>query len=237
VIGLGALAGAIDTPYVPSRVASVAGLEASVFVCQDKLPWQRVAESDQILFVLEGVITLQSAAGDLHVSEGEVAVVPRNSSHKVQAGMRSIVLMLEETRDFVNARNGHHGAPSATPPTPEKINVAVAVANRDVFDWMPSGDVGRRAVRATRLEGRSEPFRARDESVLIIVYRGVLDFWSPSGSGTVVGSQMLVVPPGEEVSLTATRGATVLFVSDPLDEPPARSDQSHSEGVEGDGAA
>lgn len=211
-LDLAAMAEEIELPYRPVPLASMASLEASLFICHDKNSWHRADARAQAMLVLEGVITLDAPQGRAVVHEGEVAVVPAKVPHNIGAGMRSIVVLFQELAPD-GSQNGHHPSPDAPLGAVSKVGIAADVHTNPLFSWLAVGDVGGHAAAATRLWGRSEAYEAPPGGLAVLVYRGVVDYATAEGSGTAVGSQLLVVPGGTRITLISERGATVLALA------------------------
>lgn len=210
-LDLAALAEEIEQPYRPVRLAAAGGFEAALFTCHDKHTWHRREPKHQILLVLEGVITVDGPGGRQVVNEGEIALIPGQVGHNLGAGMRSVVVVFHEAPTDIHA-NGHPLPPDAPRGEIRKVNVAADVHGQGLFSWLVLGTAGGCAVAATRLWGRSEPYVSPTVSLVLLVYRGVVDYATDTGTDDVAGSQMLVVPADSAVTLSSERGATVVAV-------------------------
>lgn len=211
-LDLPALAEEIELPYRPLPLASLASLDASLFVCHDKNTWHRSDARAQIMLVLEGVITVDGPQGRIVVHEGEAAVIPAKVPHNIGSGMRSTVVLFQEQPPD-GSQNGHHPSPDMPLGAVSKVGIAAGVHANPLFNWLAVGDVGSHAVAASRLWGRSEAYEAPLGGLAILVYRGVLDYATADASDTAVGSQLLVVPAGQQITLSSERGATVLALA------------------------
>jgi hypothetical protein len=121
--------------------------------------------------------------------------------------------MLLEARGEDSRGNGHEH-PSAGPRgLPGKVNAAVKVRQRSPFQWLASGSVGGFAVWATRLRGGSAPYVTAGGSLPVIVYRGVVEYQAGGEVGTIVGSQMMVVPGNTPLTIGSEHGATVIALA------------------------
>lgn len=206
------LAGEMVDPFRPQRVALLQGLEVSLLVAEGRASWFRQVPHDEILLVLEGVIRLEGPAGRLIVNEGELATAERNARHHVQSGMRSTVLLIQELRHGVEA-NGQQLPDGVKPGTLTRFAAATEVLAAAPFEWLPAGTVGAYGAHATRLLGASNSVLVPAESMMTVVYRGVLDYEADGQQGTLVGGQMLVAGQGTHLTLRSERGATVLWLA------------------------
>lgn len=223
-IDLAALAEDIDSPFRPIPLVSLGPVDTSLFICQGPPSWQRQPPHNEMLFVLEGVITLEGPAGRIVVNEGEVASIPGAFAHNANSGMRSTVVLFQEGQ-ISGQTNGHQPLPVIeVSGTLGKLNVATNVRSQKPFEWLAAGATGPYSAVATRVSGTSAPYISPEGSLLVLVYRGVLDFETDGESGSVVGSQMLVVPAQTRITLRSDSGATVVLLTRhgaPLPEPAA----------------
>jgi hypothetical protein len=202
------IAGAIDAPYRPVPIASLGAVTVSLLICEGPKTWHRAADRDELMLVLEGVITLDGPDGVLVVNEGEMARIPARLVVEYFSGMRSTVVQVHEA---AAPDDGTADLPSAATVL-GKSNVAMDVRRAPAYTWLPAGSIGGHAVLATRLVGASARYVYPAGPFAALVYRGVVDYESDGGSGSVVGSQVLVVDGGEPVQFGSDRGATVVVV-------------------------
>ncbi len=209
---LTSMASEIDSPFRPQRVALLSGLEVSLLVAEGRPSWFRQVSFDEMLLVLEGVITLDGPGGHVIVNEGELAAAERNARHHVQSGMRSTVLLIQERRNGIQVAD-HRLPDGIKPGALARFPAATDVLSATPFEWLPVGTVGAYSAHATRLVGASSPYAVGAESTAAIVYRGVLDYEATGQAGTLVGGQMLVASPQASLTFRSERGATVLWLA------------------------
>ena len=211
-LNLAQIADEIDAPYRLVPLVSLGGIEMAVFICEGPKTWHRVAEHDEALLVLEGVITLEGKGGKTVVEEGEMARIPAKVGLNYFSGMRSTVILTQEQAGASWGSNGYH-APSEEDHSIGKRNYAGEVRQAPLFHWERLGVTGGYALSASRLQGDSRPYRVPPGSVVALVYRGVLDYVGPTSTGSIVGSQILVMPGDTTVVLRSERGATVVVLA------------------------
>lgn len=210
LIDLAALAEGIDQPFSPRAAVAIPPLAVDMLICEGPRRWNREAPREELWLVLEGVLTLDGAFGHLVINEGEVAHIAPKVTHTVFSGMRTTVMDLHR-RAETGVENGHYTPPLAG--EMKKQNVAVAVHHKASFDWLDLGTVAGWSVHATRVTGMSTPYAAPEGGIILVVYRGVLDWRTAEAEGTVVGSQLLHFEAPAELTLSAERGATVLLLT------------------------
>jgi homogentisate 1,2-dioxygenase len=65
-------------------------------VCQGVGPWWQADRQNSLVLCHQGQITLESQAGSLALNNGELAVVPKGTSHRVSSRGRSLVLGVQK---------------------------------------------------------------------------------------------------------------------------------------------
>jgi hypothetical protein len=211
-IDLASIAEEIESPYRAIPLVSLDGLEVSLFICQGAKSWRRQLSHEHALFVIEGEITIDGSTGKTRVDEGELAVIASDVGHGVYSGMRSSVVLIEETESS-SSSNGHRPLAESSGRHVVRSGVAGAVRGAEPYDWMDCGSAGRYSIAASRLVGASADYVAPSGSLVLIVFRGMLDYESDDESGSAVGSQMLVVPHNTRLTFNSPHGATVVALS------------------------
>ncbi len=210
-LDLAAIAETVELPYHTIPVAQLGNADVSLFICQGARSWHRHLTRPHMLIVTEGVITVDSAAGKTVVGEGEVLSVPAEVAYNTYSGMRSTVLTVEH-RGTTGRDNGHQGLPLPGRGSVAKVSAAVAVRKGPEFAWLACGSAGGTVAAASRLRGVSGLYVVPTGSLLLVVYRGVLDYRSGAETGTAVGNQLLLVGSGDDLSLRSEHGATVMAI-------------------------
>lgn len=88
------IAAQLDKPFSMMSAASVGDIVVSVYICQGMLQWHKHLDNDELFWVYEGTILLESEWGDVRLRPGELAVVPKGVSHRSSSGLRASVLLL-----------------------------------------------------------------------------------------------------------------------------------------------
>lgn len=88
------VAAELDKPFSMMNVARVGDIVVSVYACQGMLEWHKHLDNDELFWVYEGTILLESEWGEVRLRPGELAVVPKGIRHRSSAGLRANVLLL-----------------------------------------------------------------------------------------------------------------------------------------------
>jgi mannose-6-phosphate isomerase-like protein (cupin superfamily) len=84
----------LDQPFSMMNVASVSDIVVSVYICQGMLEWHKHLDNDELFWVYEGTILLESEWGEVRLRAGELAVVPMGVGHRSSSEMRASVLLV-----------------------------------------------------------------------------------------------------------------------------------------------
>lgn len=93
-VTIASVAARLDEPFSMMNVASTSDIVASVYICQGTLRWHKHLDIDELFWVCEGTILLESEWGTVRLRPGELAVVPKGVSHRSSAKSRASVLLL-----------------------------------------------------------------------------------------------------------------------------------------------
>ncbi len=88
------IAAQLDQPFSMANVALMGDIVVSVYICQGTLEWHEHMDFDELFWVYEGTILLESEWGEVRLGPGELAVVPKGVGHRSGSELRSSVLLL-----------------------------------------------------------------------------------------------------------------------------------------------
>lgn len=88
------VAAQLERPFSMMNVAIVGDILVSIYICQGMLEWHQHIDHDELFWVHEGTILLESEWGEVRLRPGEMAVVPKGVGHRSSSGMRASVLLL-----------------------------------------------------------------------------------------------------------------------------------------------
>jgi len=95
-----------DEQWQPKVIAEMNDYQFKIVKLQDDFIWHDHKNTDETLIVLEGTLRIDFRDGAVHVSTGEMFVVPKGVEHKPYAE-REVKLLLIEPRGVLNT--GHEG--------------------------------------------------------------------------------------------------------------------------------
>ncbi len=88
------IADQLDEPFAMVNVAYVSDIVVSIYLCQDELQWHRHVDIDEIFWVYDGVMFLDSEWGTVDLYPAELAVVPKGLKHRSRSPEIAAVLLL-----------------------------------------------------------------------------------------------------------------------------------------------
>jgi mannose-6-phosphate isomerase-like protein (cupin superfamily) len=88
------IAAKLNQPFSVVNVARVGDIIVSIYICQGMLEWHKHLDNDELFWVYEGTILLESEWGEMRLRPGELAVVPKGVKHRSSSGLRAGVLLL-----------------------------------------------------------------------------------------------------------------------------------------------
>lgn len=98
--------GALNEQWAPRVVAEMNDYQFKVAKLEGDFVWHDHPETDETFLVIEGELRIDFRDGAVHLSAGEMFVVPKGIEHKPFAE-NEVKLMLIEPRGVVNT--GHAG--------------------------------------------------------------------------------------------------------------------------------
>jgi mannose-6-phosphate isomerase-like protein (cupin superfamily) len=99
------IAARLDQPFLMANVVHVGDLVVSVYICEGMVQWHKHLDVDELFWVYEGSILLESDWGEVRLRPGELTVVPKGIGHRSSSGLRAIVLLLR-CDFFPDRKNG-----------------------------------------------------------------------------------------------------------------------------------
>jgi mannose-6-phosphate isomerase-like protein (cupin superfamily) len=93
-VNVSEIAATLDAPFTVANVAHVDDVLVSVYICEGALQWHRHLDMDELFWVCEGSMLLESEEGDVRLDSGELTVVPKGTRHRSSSSDPATVLLL-----------------------------------------------------------------------------------------------------------------------------------------------
>jgi quercetin dioxygenase-like cupin family protein len=205
------IAAQLDQPFMMANVAIVGDIAVSVYICQGTLEWHRHPHIDELFWVYEGAIVLESELGDQRLRPGELAVVPKGVSHRSGAEARASVLLLrcDVASERKNGRRRLYTVPGEK--ELERIGLRGLVRSPAVpFRFQTAAWIEDSVLQVAQGDGvwPAEPLSLHDSFVFVL-----------EGTATVRTSEIMlhlhkgdftVIPEGTACQLSTTKGTIVV---------------------------
>lgn len=85
----------LSAPWEPATIARFNGNEVMVAKAKGIYPWHKHEDTDDFFFVLKGRLTIEMRDKSVHLSPGEVFVVPRGVEHRPVADEEAYFILIE----------------------------------------------------------------------------------------------------------------------------------------------
>ncbi len=105
--------GRLSEQWQPRVIAELNDYQFKIARLQGDFVWHAHADTDEAFVVIEGELRIDFRDGPVHVSAGEMFVVPKGVEHKPYAE-KEVKLMLIEPRGVLNTGDNAPGERTAT---------------------------------------------------------------------------------------------------------------------------
>ncbi|MDY7079433.1 MAG: cupin domain-containing protein [Chloroflexota bacterium] len=204
----------LDKPFAMMNVASVDDILVSVYVCQGMLAWHRHLDNDELFWVCEGTMLLESEWGEVQLQPGELAVVPKGVGHRSSSGLRASVLLLR--CGFAPERkNGRRRLYAVTGKAKLKrfnlSSVVQALANP--FQFQTVSRIEDSLVQAAWGEGTWAVEISPSHDLMLFVLSGTATVRTSQSMLHLHSGDFTVVPRGAVYQLSTTQGTALARVT------------------------
>ncbi|MEU3460942.1 cupin domain-containing protein [Streptomyces sp. NPDC006733] len=104
VVNIADALGRFTEQWAQRRIGGVNDYDVKVAKVQGEFVWHTHDDTDELLLVISGRLTVRFRAGDVELAPGEFVVVPRGVEHCTAAEEETSILLLEPT-GVVNTGN------------------------------------------------------------------------------------------------------------------------------------
>lgn len=205
---------ALDKPFSMMNIARVGDIVVSVYICQGMLEWHKHLDNDELFWVYEGTILLESEWGEVRLRPGELAVVPKGIRHRSSAKSRASVLLLR--CGFIPERkNGHRRLYAIGSETKQKrISLhGVVQALPLPFEFQTVAWVEDSVVQTAWGEGTWPVEIPVSHDVLFFVLNGTATVRTSQSMLHLHPGDLTVAPRGAVYQLSTTKGTALVQVT------------------------
>ncbi|MGQ9802481.1 MAG: hypothetical protein ACUVSH_01380 [Anaerolineae bacterium] len=118
----------LDRPFAMIDMALVGDIMVSLYLCQGTLAWHRHLDQDELFWVHQGVILLETERGEVRLRPGEMSVVHKGLAHRSSSPFPSTVLLLRCTV-LPERKNGRRVLYGTRESPPQRISLNAAAEN------------------------------------------------------------------------------------------------------------
>lgn len=210
-VDLAAVAKKLTEPYMLVELAQAEEFAARLFICQEGIAWHKHIDEDELFFVYEGEISLESEWGSQTLQTGELAVVPKGVTHRSTSSIRSVVLLFER-RLFSDRQDGKRRLfVLQGQGTLDKASVKEAAEGLAPFSPLDLASVDGFVAQAVVYQGRSNWGR-NPQTLLLFLQEGEADVETEEGRTKIECGEMARIPKGLSHRLSAEERAVALLL-------------------------
>lgn len=81
--------------FTPKIIGESNGQYVKIAKVRGEFVWHSHAAEDELFLVFKGVLTIEFRDGAVHLSEGEMLVVPKGVEHRTLASEETYIMMIE----------------------------------------------------------------------------------------------------------------------------------------------
>lgn len=204
----------LNRPFSMINITSVGDILLSVYLCQGVLDWHKHIDNDELFWVHEGMILLESEWGNARLRPAEIALVPKGIGHRSGSAMRSIVLLLRcgLGAEKKNGRRRLYAMPGES--KLKSINlIATAQALTIPFEFHPVAWIDESVMRVAWGEGVWPLPNQAPHDRLFFVLGGEATVRSTGSMLHLHGGEFTVLPGGTAAQLSTTQGTVLVLLT------------------------
>jgi len=208
------LARALTTPFSMQLVAEVDHFGVYLYLSSGAVQRHVHVTQDELFYVHDGVLSLDTDWGPVLLRPHEFAVVPRGVSHASGSLARTTVLLFQARGD-PDRKNGHgrlsaEGGMDHLPSWSVRAQAAAGAGAGAPFATRPLATVDEMSLRVARAEGATPWHRHDLHDEMVYVVEGQVALGSEIGPLLVRAGELVVLPRGRIHRLVAAEPGIVV---------------------------
>ncbi len=163
----------LHQPFSMANIAVVGDIIVSLYLCQGVLDRHRHLDNDELFWVHQGTMFLDSEWGTVQLRPGELALLPKGVAHRSRSGVRADVLLLRcgFTADRKNGNRRLYGIPGEAKLQSVSL-FETARALLKPFQFQTAARIAGSVVQAAWGEGTWSITSPADHDVLYVILEG-----------------------------------------------------------------
>lgn len=208
------LAAKLDEPFTMINADYVGDIIVSVYLCHGMLEWHRHVDIDELFWVYEGTMTLESELGEVRLRPGELTVVPKGVGHRSRSTARASVLLLR-CGFFPDRKNGRRRLYTLRDAAQlKRISLREVVEKLpEPFEFKTVAGIEDTILQVARGGGNWPIRRPRSREQLIYVLEGTATARTVHSMLHMHPGDFTVIPPGATCQLSTTSGTALVRVT------------------------
>ncbi len=203
----------LDRPFAMIDIALVGDIMVSLYLCQGTLTWHRHLDQDELFWVHQGVILLETERGEVRLRPGEMSIVHKGLAHRSGSPFPSTVLLLR-CAVLPERKNGRRFLYGTRESPPQRISLNAAVENLRVpFRPRTVAHIEDSAIQVMRGEGEWPLMEPSPHDALLLSLSGTAMIYEVGAHRVVpltLGPDELTVLYKDTPYQMFTKGETVL---------------------------
>lgn len=203
----------LDRPFAMVDMALVGDIMVSLYLCQGMLAWHRHLDQDELFWVHQGVILLETERGEVRLRPGEMSVVHKGLAHRSGSPFPSTVLLLR-CSVLPERKNGRRFLYGTRESPPQRISLNAAVETLRVpFRPVTVTTLEGSVIQVMRGEGEWPLLEPSPHDVLLLSLAGTAMIYEVGAHRTaplILGPDELTVLHRDTPYQVFTKGETVL---------------------------
>jgi mannose-6-phosphate isomerase-like protein (cupin superfamily) len=211
-LNLADAAAQLSEPFAMLDLATIGDLTVSLYLCHGVLAWHRHLDQDELFWVHQGAIHLESERGRVRLRPGELAVVRKGLSHRSASAVHSTVILMRCTvvPGRKNGRPRLFGTPECRP---RRVRLDAARQRlRAPHRPRTVARVEDTQVQVALCEGTWSIPEGHPHDTLLVVLDGAIEITVASGTVSIRPDQMAVIPRSVPYQLTSQDASGVALV-------------------------
>ena len=213
-VSVSEVATALDRPFSMANLARVGDIVVSVYLCKGTLAWHKHIDNDELFWIHEGTILLESEGGKLALRPGELAVVPKGVRHRSGSILRASVLLLR--CGFASHRkNGRRRLYATTDESRlERVNLDDALqALASSLQFETTAWIEDASIQVARGEGAWPVDVPASHDLLLFVLNGTATVRTFQSMVHLHSGDLTAVPRGAVYQLSTTKDTALVRVT------------------------
>jgi len=216
IINLARIAAQIEKPFVVYQLAQMDDYSLDIYISEGAVMPHHHTHEDELFYVQQGVLTLETDWGTAVLQPDEMAVVPKGVNHRSWSLVRSLVLLFR-CQLLADRKNGERRVISLKGEGElHSTNIISHIGDLDrSFDHKDLLHVDDCVVRLLLCRGYTR-WHSHDHDELLMVQEGELALGTEHGPALVQPGEIVHIPAGLVHRLVSQRAVILCFVKESL---------------------